>query len=91
MGYPIAASEEPDLPYSCGLFEVSEDRSRLVPEEGESRHGLAIWVALLVKHFLEPSGHVLNGEVSWSADDSGIMKWPTSAVCFGPPLDRANS
>jgi putative DNA primase/helicase len=23
--------------------------------------------------------------------DSGIMKWPTSAVCSGPPLDRANS
>ena len=23
-------------------------------------------------------------------DDFGIMKWPTSAVCFGPPLDTAN-
>ena len=22
--------------------------------------------------------------------DFGIMKWPTSAVCFGPPLDTAN-
>ena len=72
----IAASQEPDLPYSCGLFEVSEDRSLLVPEEGESRHGLATWVALLVKHFLEPSGYVLNGEVSWSAeepDDRGCL------------------
>jgi len=66
----IAASEEPDLPYSCGLFEVSEHRSRLVPEEGESRHGLATWVALLVKHFLEPSGYRLNGDVSWTADDA---------------------
>jgi hypothetical protein len=26
-----------------------------------------------------------------AAADSGIMKWPTSAVCSGPPLDRANS
>lgn len=72
----IAASEEPDLPYSCGLFEVSEDRSLLVPEEGESRHGLATWVALLVKHILEPSGYVLNGEVGWSAealDDRGCL------------------
>jgi hypothetical protein len=22
--------------------------------------------------------------------DFGILKWPTSAVCFGPPLDTAN-
>jgi hypothetical protein len=23
-------------------------------------------------------------------DDFGILKWPTSAVCSGPPLDTAN-
>jgi hypothetical protein len=29
--------------------------------------------------------------VLWEgACDFGIMKWPTSAVCFGPPLDTAN-
>ena len=26
----------------------------------------------------------------WQRDDFGILKWPTSAVCFGPPLDTAN-
>ncbi len=72
----IAASEEPDLPYSCGLYGVSEDRCFLVPEEGESRHGLATWIALLAKHFLAPSGYLLNGEVNWSteqADDRGCV------------------
>lgn len=72
----IAASEEPDLPYSCGLYGVSEDRCLLVPEEGESRHGLATWLALLTKHFLAPSGYLLNGEVNWSteqADDRGCV------------------
>lgn len=72
----IAASDEPDLPYSCGLYEVSEDRSFLVPEEGESRHGLATWLTLLAKHFLTPSGYRLNGEVRWGteqADDHGCV------------------
>ena len=23
------------------------------------------------------------------SNDSGIMKWPTSAVCFGPPLGQS--
>lgn len=58
----IAASEEPGLLYSCGLYEVSEDRTALVPEEGESRHGLATWLTLLAKHFLKPSGYLLNGK-----------------------------
>ncbi len=72
----IAASDEPDLPYSCGLYQVSEDRTALIPEEGESRHGLATWLTLLAKHFLQPAGYLLNGEVNWSteqADDRGCV------------------
>ena len=33
------------------------------------------------------------GSVNWERrplSDFGILKWPTLAVCFGPPLDRAN-
>ena len=26
---------------------------------------------------------------TWKRVDSGIMKWPTSAVCFGPPLGQS--
>lgn len=66
----IAASDEPDLPYSCGLYEVAEDRSGLIPEEGESRHGLATWLRLLAKHFLAPSSYLLNGDVTWTTEQS---------------------
>jgi len=66
----IAASDEPDLPYSCGLYDVSEDRADLIPEEDESRHGLATWLRLLAKHFLAPSGYLLNGEVTWTTEQS---------------------
>lgn len=66
----IAASDEPDLPYSCGLYEVAEDRSGLIPEEDESRHGLATWLRLLAKHFLGPSGYGMNGDVTWTTEQS---------------------
>lgn len=66
----IAASDEPDLPFSCGLYEVADDRSGLIPEEDESRHGLAMWLRLLARHFLAPSGYLLNGEVTWTTEQS---------------------
>lgn len=65
----IAASEEPDLPGYSDLFDISEDRSMILPYEGESDHGLRRWLVLLAQHFLGPLGYVLNGEVSWDADD----------------------
>lgn len=66
----IAASDAPDLPYSSGLYEVAEDRSGLIPEQDESRHGLATWLRLLAKHFLAPSGYLMNGEVRWTTEQS---------------------
>lgn len=66
----IAASDEPDLPYSCGLYEVADDCSGLIPEEDESRHGLATWLRLLAKHFLAQSGYLLNGAVTWTTEQS---------------------
>jgi hypothetical protein len=72
----IAASEEPDLPWYGGLLDVSEDRASLVPEEGQSNHGVRLWLRLLVEHFLAPKGYVLNGEVLWEGDgfdDSGCI------------------
>jgi hypothetical protein len=65
----IAASAEPDLPGHEGLLEVSEDRSCILPEEGESRHGVRMWLRLLLEHFLVPRGYVLNGEVWWEGQD----------------------
>lgn len=66
----IAASAEPDLPGYGGLLEVSEDRASLVPEEDESRHGVRLWLKLLVEHFLTRKGYALSGEVRWEGDDS---------------------
>jgi hypothetical protein len=63
----IAASEEPDLPWYGSLLDVSEDRASLVPEEGESNHGVRLWLRLLVEHFLAPKGYVVNGEFSGKA------------------------
>jgi hypothetical protein len=65
----IAASAEPDLPGHEGLLEVSEDRSRILPEDGESRHGVRMWLRLLLEHFLVPRGYVLNGEIWWEGQD----------------------
>jgi hypothetical protein len=65
----VAASEEPDLPGYADLFDISEDRSAILPYDGENEHGLRLWLLLLAEHFLGPLGYVLNGEVSWDADN----------------------
>jgi hypothetical protein len=65
----IAASPGPDLPGYWDLFSISEDRTTILPDEDESTHGLRLCLALLVEHYLAPLGYVLNGEVSWDADD----------------------
>lgn len=67
----IKASPEPDLPGYGSQLVVSEDRSTLYPEEGESRHGLRLWLVLLLEHFFIPQGYILNGEINWdSPEDS---------------------
>lgn len=66
----VAASAEPDLPGYSGLFELSEERDLILPDEFESSHGLRLWLLLLIEHFLAPLGYVLNGEVSWTADEA---------------------
>lgn len=65
----IAASPEPDLPAYWDLFDISEDRTTILPDEDESSHGLRLCLMLLVEHYLAPLGYLLNGEVSWDADD----------------------
>ena len=63
----VAASEEPDLPGYANLFDISEDRSTILPCDVESEHGLRLWLLLLAEHFLGSLGYVLNGEVYWDA------------------------
>ena len=40
----VAASAEPDLPGYSGLFELSEERDLILPDEFESSHGLRLWL-----------------------------------------------
>ena len=65
----VAASSNPDLPGHADLFELSEDRSVILPDENESRHGFQLWLVLAIEHILEPLGYKLTGEVSWTAED----------------------
>ena len=65
----IAASPGEDLPAYMDVFDISEDRTMILPDEDESTHGLRLCLMLLVEHFLAPLGYLLNGEVSWDADD----------------------
>ena len=52
----VAASAEPDLPGYSGLFELSEERDLILPDEFESSHGLRLWLVLLIEHFLASFG-----------------------------------
>ena len=65
----IAASEEPDLPWHGDLVTVSEGGASISPDEGESRPGFGMWLELLLKHFFNPKGYVLNGDATWTASD----------------------
>lgn len=60
---------ERNLPYFGGLLTVSEDHQWLLPEEDDSRHGLSLWIELLIECFFGPRGYLLSGEVSWEGED----------------------
>ncbi|HEX4030960.1 MAG TPA: hypothetical protein VHX20_11385 [Terracidiphilus sp.] len=65
----IAATLVEDLPAHMDVFDISEDRTTILPDEDESTHGLRLCLILLVEHFFAPLGYLLNGGVSWDADD----------------------
>ena len=67
---PSPPARSQDLPGYSGIFELSEERDLIVPDEFESSHGLRLWLVLLIEHFLAPLGYVLDGEVSWTADEA---------------------
>jgi hypothetical protein len=71
----IAASAESDLPAYGGLFTISDDRTLIVPEEDESRHGLRLCLVQLIEHVFKPSRYVLNGEISWDGDEPDDRGW----------------
>lgn len=89
-----------DLPYYGGLLEFSDDGICILPEERESRPGVAAWLDLLIEHFFIPRGYTLNGEITWEdsedAGDRGViyvdnnrveMVWD-AILNAGPSWDR---
>jgi hypothetical protein len=65
----IESSAKPDLPYGAGLLEVSEDGSLITAEEDESRHGVGLWLSLLIEHLFKPRGYSLTGQITWEGSD----------------------
>src|ERR1700726_1821953 len=65
----ITASSEPDLPYYGGLLELSDDSSKIIPEEGESNPGAGMWLRLLAKYFFASRGYSLDGRITWPSDE----------------------
>jgi len=65
----FAAQPERDLPFHGGLLSVSEDRQLLFPEEDESRHGIGLWLRLLIDYVFVPLGYTLSGEITWEGED----------------------
>lgn len=64
-----AADPKPELPWCTGLLTVSEDRSKLMPEEDDSRHGLDTWLQIARDFFLAPNGYVLEGSIDFEGED----------------------
>lgn len=49
----------------------------LVWDEGEKFYEYVAWLEYLIKHFIEPWGYVLNGEMEWQGeerDDRGLIR-----------------
>ena len=65
----IAAGGGPTLPRYGGLFDLSEERDEILPEQDESRQGLGLTLKILQEYFFVPHGYALNGAIDWNGDD----------------------
>ena len=65
----IALEEDASSLPRYSLFELSEARDTILPEESESRHGLGLSLRLLQQYFFVPFGYALNGAINWGAGD----------------------
>jgi hypothetical protein len=45
----------------------------LVWDGGEKFYEYDQWLVYLIDHFLKPNGHTLNGDVTWSGEESGDL------------------
>ena len=64
----------------------TEDGTAIEWDEGEKFYAYIEWIKYLLKHFLEPWGYVLNGDVRWNGeetDDMGIIRIENNRVGVG--------
>jgi hypothetical protein len=50
-----------------------EDGTAIVWDEGEKFYEYVDWICYLIDQFLKPWGYVVNGEVTWSGEESGDL------------------
>ena len=66
----ISPKEQPGL--WC-QWTPSEGGSAIVHDEGEKFYFYIEWIEYLIKHFIEPWGYKLNGEVYWRGEEDDDM------------------
>ncbi len=52
----------------CG-WEPNEESTAIVWNQVEKFYNYIEWLEYLIRHFLKPWGHVLNGKVTWQGED----------------------
>ncbi len=67
----VKSLESSDVPYFGGLLEISENRSEILPEEGESAGGITAWLPILLEHFFAPRGYAMSAK---SAGQRGMIR-----------------
>ena len=50
---------------------LTEDGESLEWDGGEKFYSYIEWLEYMIKHFFEPKGHKLNGEIQWYGEDQG--------------------
>lgn len=50
-------------------WEITEDGTELVWDEGEKFYHYIEWLQYMINNFFNPAGYILNGEVTWNGED----------------------
>lgn len=66
LDYNYAPKTQPGL--WC-QWEITEDGTELVWDEGERFYHYIEWLQYMINNFFNPAGYILNGEVTWNGED----------------------
>lgn len=68
LDYNVAPVGQPEL--WCN-WTPNDTGTAIEWDGGEKFYGYIPWIKYLIRHFLEPWGYVLNGEVEWWGEEQG--------------------